>query len=525
MHKLLLYFHTLKYLKPIQVFYQLFYRVMPTKIITKSKYAFSHKYHKPELKFIEKKVNWKPPFEFEFLNLSSSPNNWNDESHDKLWLYNLHYFDVLADKSHSHSDKNALIDKWIKENPAPLGNGWEPYPTSLRLVNWVKFFLSCKKVPESFLTSMAIQAEHLENKIEYHLLGNHYLANIKALIFFYLYSDCKKNLSIFLTKLEKQLNEQIKSDGSHFENSPMYHCIILEDLLDLIEIFTSLDLRAPTFLTLKAQNSVDYLVNITFPDDTVPHFNDSTDGIAQKPSVLLKKAKKLGLKECKIVNFINNKNSGVFKSSFNNSVLMVDGGNIGPNYIPGHAHADNTTYELMLNKEKIITDTSISSYQSIERRMIERASYMHNVLTINEQNTSQIWGAFRVAKRATSTLNKISNSKNNNKISIYHSGYPFKVTRDIAHSESFLEITDSVDSIQDIETHIHFNKDVTLKEVSNKEIVIITKDYNYKLTHNAERQIIQYYELCLGFNTRVKAHKLTLSKSSTSKIHYKIYFK
>ena len=33
--------------------------------------------------------------------------------------------------------------------------------------------------------------------------------------------------------LNEQLKEQILNDGGHFERSPMYHCIILEDLLDL----------------------------------------------------------------------------------------------------------------------------------------------------------------------------------------------------------------------------------------------------------------------------------------------------
>ena len=36
--------------------------------------------------------------------------------------------------------------------------------------------------------------------------------------------------------LDLQIDEQIKEDGGHFENSPMYHNIILEDILDIINL-------------------------------------------------------------------------------------------------------------------------------------------------------------------------------------------------------------------------------------------------------------------------------------------------
>jgi len=34
-----------------------------------------------------------------------------------------------------------LIQRWIEENPPVAGNGWESYPLSLRIVNWVKWGL------------------------------------------------------------------------------------------------------------------------------------------------------------------------------------------------------------------------------------------------------------------------------------------------------------------------------------------------------------------------------------------------
>ena len=34
----------------------------------------------------------------------------------------------------------------------------------------------------------------------------------------------------------RELPEQILADGGHFELSPMYHALVLEDLLDLVNI-------------------------------------------------------------------------------------------------------------------------------------------------------------------------------------------------------------------------------------------------------------------------------------------------
>lgn len=76
-----------------------------------------------------------------------------------------------------------LIHNWIENNPPLKGNGWEPYPTSLRIVNWVKYILSNNINDENILRSLYIQAQVLSQMLEFHLFGNHLFANAKALIF------------------------------------------------------------------------------------------------------------------------------------------------------------------------------------------------------------------------------------------------------------------------------------------------------------------------------------------------------
>ena len=77
------------------------------------------------------------------------------------------------------------------------------------------------------------QYRYLQRHCETHLLGNHFFENLKALIIASFYFQDDKRCSRYAQKLKKQANEQIQPDGTHFELSPMYHKIILEDLLRL----------------------------------------------------------------------------------------------------------------------------------------------------------------------------------------------------------------------------------------------------------------------------------------------------
>ena len=67
---------------------------------------------------------------------------WDNPSLDLLWRYNQHYFDDLnADAAESRTAwHSALVQRWIDENPPARGTGWSPYPLSIRIVNWIKWF-------------------------------------------------------------------------------------------------------------------------------------------------------------------------------------------------------------------------------------------------------------------------------------------------------------------------------------------------------------------------------------------------
>src|SRR5690606_5545979 len=96
----------------------------------------------------------------------------------------------------------------------------------------------------------------------------------------------------------RELPEQILSDGGHFELSPMYHAIILEDLLDLINaarIYGRGNDRVFRDMPAVSARMRHWLAAMTHPDGGLSFFNDAAFGIAPSRAALESYAQRLGL--------------------------------------------------------------------------------------------------------------------------------------------------------------------------------------------------------------------------------------
>ena len=114
---------------------------------------------------------------FKFLNLQKSFGekvDWEFVEFGRLWGYNLNYFEFLNQKSMDVEVGRRLIRDFIQHLPKAR-MGMEPYPLSLRSINWIRF-LSCSGVNDVDIdTVLYAQLSLLVHKLEYHLLGNHLL--------------------------------------------------------------------------------------------------------------------------------------------------------------------------------------------------------------------------------------------------------------------------------------------------------------------------------------------------------------
>lgn len=427
-------FHTVHYLRPVQIFGRLWFRIYSPAAV-----------NNPLLPLRSAVTSWinvahrSPSMlaanHFIFLNEEcalTGSDSWNDPARDKLWLYNLHYFDDLnAEGAGARTAwHQALISRWIADNPPTSGNGWEPYPISLRIVNWIKWALQGNELKPAWLDSLAMQVRYLRKRLEYHLLGNHLFANAKALVFAGLYfsgDEAEEWLAKGLSILERELPEQVLEDGGHFELSPMYHGIILEDLLDLVNVGRVFAARAPLLQRLDDDvlRMLSWLKTMCHPDGGIGFFNDATFGIAPGLAELEVYAERLGLaspiESTGKLTYL--RDSGFVRIEQDEAVALLDVGEIGPDYLPGHAHADTLSFELSLFDQRIIVNSGISCYGASVVRLRQRGTADHSTVEVDGENSSEVWSGFRVARRARPFGLKIQENPNAVSVSCAHDGY------------------------------------------------------------------------------------------------------
>ena len=356
------------------------------------------------------------PYTFCFLNCEKNFQDghvdWVSSDMPKLWRYNLHYFDFLSAEGRSRDEKEALISDWITRNPPGTPDAWEPYTLSLRMVNWIKFFMTPGMTPQKeWLRSLYAQALWLEQNIEDHLLANHYLKNGVALFFTGLYfegTDADRWLATGRHLLARELDEQFLPDGGHFERSPMYHAISVVDYLDILNLMAG-SKRAirfeeePHFIA-RVHEALTFLADLSLPDGDVPLFNDAALGIAPPPGAILTYGSRIAgyspRSSSDTFTVSEKPHTGYYVIRDRSDMMVVDCGAVGPDYQPGHAHADTLSYELALNGRRIIVDSGVYDYESGPRRTYARSTRAHNTLCIDHQDQSEIWGIFRVARRA-----------------------------------------------------------------------------------------------------------------------------
>ena len=230
--KLKLLLETVVHLKPTQVYHQVKYRLKKPAYVAydSSKFQVSGFKTEPIPKYKSVEGNT-----FTFLNLEHEFAGWDFTENGMLWAYNQNYFDWLNQEGFTAEEGCKWIDKFIAEVKG--GFPMDPYPIALRSINWVKFFCRYpESATKSRLDSLYSQIKLLEKKLEYHLLGNHLLEDAYALYICACYFGDKKLLKKASKLLKGQLEEQILPDGAHYEQSPMYHCILLDRLLDCINI-------------------------------------------------------------------------------------------------------------------------------------------------------------------------------------------------------------------------------------------------------------------------------------------------
>lgn len=501
-------FQTLRHLRIRQVLYQCWYRARRPYI---KLISYTHYLDHPISplpccdtgELIPYRNRYQGLNKFCFLSLGHSFEgniDWNFSGHGKLWNYNLQYFDYLHDPLITHEEKQRLIlsfcDGLLSGAIPP-----EPYPVSLRIVNWLFYYSKTGWKNALFHKCIRLQVGYLENNLEFHILANHLLENYIALYFSGIALGDVKLVEKASKGLDEQLDEQVLADGGHYESSPMYQSILLSKL---ILLYRQAGAYGRERLFNPIRNMLGWLQTFVFRDGKWAHVNDATEGIAPEAAQLIEAAHDSGL----VPALTKIEHSGYRRYNCGHFELVFDAGNIMPPYQPGHAHADMLSLCLQYRNKPILVDTGLSTYQDNQRRNTERGTPSHNTVSIGNKNQSDVWSAFRVGRRAKLTVLE----ETERSITAAHNGYRalgITHTRQLRFDEQQVSVDDRLSAAsENAIAFFHFDHNLKIEVVNNRATVAEGGPV-FEFSGHSSIQILSYKQ-SLRYNEFVDAPLLAI---------------
>lgn len=379
-----------------------------------------------------------------------NPIDWDRRDANFLWRYTLNGFGFAVDLgllSVLDGDRRAyptfrdLAASWIDGNPCGATVGWDPYPTSKRIVSWIyasrlfdRDLWEDSGFAAEFLKSLSDQVLFLDRNLERHLGGNHLWENLWAITlagFYFDNADGARWRAKGTEGLWREVRDQILEDGGHFERSPHYHAVLLKSLLELKMILKDLGQALPEDVEERLRGMLRFLAGILHPDGGIPLFNDSVLGETDATDLLHLGAVLFGEGSLKREGesfglwpelWLGPEGRSGFEalpvgasprsrafpatgyyvlSGTGGSHVVVDAGPLGPDSLPGHGHADTLSLELSLGPLRFVVDSGVGAYYGEQAwRDYERGTRAHNTVEIDGEDQSELWGQFRVGRRA-----------------------------------------------------------------------------------------------------------------------------
>lgn len=546
MNTLTTYFRTLRHLKPKQLAYQLLWRVRPLVVrwqrprtsVVSFKRGLSEvtglRFPLPSGARACLEINTRT---FQFLNLEKSFGvsiAWEQNELGKLWIYNLHYFEWIWGLDPAIA--KSFTKEWINQHPYSRNAvGWEPYPLSLRIQNWLAYWSTAGHgelerdvdFQAQLLASLACQCDWLSRRLEKHLLGNHLFENAASLWLAatLLSGDAAARwLRIGQNLLEDELNEQQLKDGMHFERSPMYHCrfVFVLEWLNLIAKKSS-----NSFFTTHLTKAKQAAGKLLHPDGRIALLNDSAFDIYPTPAEAKVPEGAFALEQ-----------AGYYGSRSGDTYLVCDAGKIGPDYIPGHAHCDIGSFEMSVGGQRLITDTGVYTYENNPTRHYSRSTAAHNTFQPKDFEQAEIWGAFRVGRRPDVKVLEWSPKPDGGfTLELTHNGFSDATDPEVSYRRKFtylpgqsLIIEDFYTGVQNLRWcgRLHFAPGWEVAAEASEETTWLVKngDLALRITCNGiESACLKKTDYYPGFNTKISRDCLEYeanneANSVTLEIHF-----
>ena len=410
------------------------------------------------------------------------------------------------------------IENWIEKNPIEMSVNWTcTMDVAIRACNWVigcySFFKDCLNIDKEFWVKynkeLYLHGEfilnNLENKSEYR--SNHYLSNLAGLIYLGIYFNNSIWLDFGLEEFEKEMKNQVNPDGTDYEASTAYHCLVTELFLFTSILCSKNNITFSKGYMTKLEKMIEFIMDITKSNGLIPIIGDMDSGrfiiltgygITDKRDFryLITKAGEF-FKRDDFINFpsVNikskaYKNGGYYILRNNRIYTIIKCGANGMNdkKRSSHTHNDQLSFELNISGKDFIIDPGTYVYTAdYKLRNLFRSTFMHNTLQVGnlEQNDFEEREVFSINNETNAQLLNFDN----NYFKGRHYGFKDKagiiIEREVELKDKRVLINDFIiKDTNDIEyknlIRFHLDKEVEVEKEADS-IILINKEIKVKL--------------------------------------------
>lgn len=280
---------------------------------------------------------------------------------------------------------------------AAFKTAWAPYGVSHRLLAMLSGLALAPRVTGEAHAAIGrfarLDAAFLWQNIEHDLRNNHTERNLAAVCLYHIAADAiapgqARSLDRDIAAL---VEATVLPDGTQIERSAMYQGLTVMSL----RIFAATPFLSASTRALAAERggaAEAAWAFLTHEDGDIALFNDAWVGEMPSPAEIL------GGVPATVPAALPD--GGYFRVGSGGVRALMDAGEIGPRWNPGHGHADFLALEVDVDGRRFLVDPGTSQYSTGERRSFERAAASHNGPRYAGTEPVEYSGCFKVGRLA-----------------------------------------------------------------------------------------------------------------------------